>query len=205
MTFGRESRLPIDEMFEEVQRDRSGSLRSKTHQQFVNEWRSSMAEAFRVARERNAKSQEYNKGKYDSKVKEVGIVVGDQVLVKNLREKGGTGKLSSHWERQVFKVIKQQEELPVYHVQSVRNPRDVRVLHRNHLMKCEQLSADVFEEEEEVGPVKKSSRQGEQPKQETGRHGGDSKGRQGKKVAVVEEESDEEGKVDSEDEDPICC
>ena len=118
-----------------------------------------MEEAFRVAKERNVRSQEYNKEKYDSKVKEVGIEMGDQVLVKNLREKGGTGKLNSHWERQIFKVLKQQQDLPVYHVQNLKNPKDIRILHRNHLMKCEQLEEDVFEdEEEEKEPVKKNTR-----------------------------------------------
>ena len=156
MTFGRESRLPIDRIFEEVQLDRNGSLKSRSHREFVDQWKNSMAEAFRLAKERNSKSQEHNKEMYDSKVKEVGIEVGDQVLVKNLREKGGTGKLQSHWERQIFTVVMQKEDLPVYHVQNVKNSRD-RVLHRNHLMKCEQLPADVFDEEDEIS-LKKNTR-----------------------------------------------
>ena len=46
-----------------------------------------MPEAFRVLKETNAKSQEYNKEKYDSKVREVGIEVADQVLVRYLCKK----------------------------------------------------------------------------------------------------------------------
>ena len=148
MTFGRESRLPIDDLFQEVQTESEGKLRCKSHQQFVDEWKASMKEAFRVAKARNVKAQEYNKSQYDGKVKEVGIEIGDQVLVKNLRETGGTGKLRSHWERQIFNVIKQQGELPVYHVQNINNAKDVRILHRNHLLKCEQLPLDVFDEED---------------------------------------------------------
>ena len=123
------------------------------------------------AKGNNIKSQEYNKKKYDGKAKAVGIEVGDQVLVKNLREKGGTGKLKSHWERQIFTVLKQQEELPVYHVQNLKNPRDVRVLHRNHLMKCEQLAADVFDDEEEETPVKKNTRQNVKTKEKSKQEG----------------------------------
>ena len=200
MMFGRESRLPIDGMFEEVQVERNGLLKNKTHQQFVDEWKSSMSEAFRVAKERNAKSQEYNKEKYDSKIREVGIEVGDQVLVKNLREKGGTGKLNSHWERQMFTVMKQQEGLPVYHVQNLRNSRDIRILHRNHLMKCEQLSPEAFEDEEEKEiPVKKNTRQnrkGTQANQEERKTG-----RTTSRSATSVEEIEKEEKVETDDDD----
>ena len=73
--------------------EEKGKLKRKSHQQFVDEWRKSMKEAFELAREKNEKSQAYNKVKYDQKVKEVGVEIGDQVLVRNLREQGGTGKL----------------------------------------------------------------------------------------------------------------
>ena len=85
MMFGRESRLPIDEVFEEVQMEQEGRLRCQSHQQFVDEWKKSMQEVFKVAKEKNVKSQAYNKGKYDGKVREVGIEEGDRVLVKNLK------------------------------------------------------------------------------------------------------------------------
>ncbi len=105
-----------------------------------------MQEAFKIAKGQVEKSQAYNKKKYDSKVKEVEIGIGDQVLVKNLKEKGGTGKLRSHWERQIFIVKEQQKELPVYQVQNLKNAKDIRTFHRNHLMKCDQLPAKAFEE-----------------------------------------------------------
>ena len=54
--------------------------------------------------------------------------------------------MKSHWEHQLFQVVKQQGELPVFQVKSLDNQRDVRVLHRNHLMKCEELPVDVFKE-----------------------------------------------------------
>ena len=154
MMFGRESRLPIDEIFQEIQMEEQGKLRCRSHQQFVDEWKRSMKEVFRVAREKSEVSQAYNKKKYDGKVKEIGIEAGDHVLVKNLREKGGTGKLKSHWEHQIFKVVRQQGDLPVFQVTSLDNPRDVRVLHRNHLMKCEELPFDVFKE---VGSMEESN------------------------------------------------
>ena len=59
---------------------------------------------------------------------------------------------------QIFIVVKQQQELLVYHVQNLKNPKDVRILLRNHLMNCEQLEEDVFEDEEEETTVKKNTR-----------------------------------------------
>ena len=146
LMFGRESRLPIDEVFAEVQMEDQGKLRSKSHQQFVEQWKKSMQEVFRLAKEKNEKVQVYNKGKYDQKVKEIGIEEGDHVLVKNLREKEGTGKLRSHWEHHIFEVVNQQGDLPVFKVRNLDKPKDIRVLHRNHLMKCEELPLDVFKE-----------------------------------------------------------
>ena len=85
--------------------------------------------------------------------------------MKNLRDTGGTGKLRSHWERQIFKVIKQQGELPVYHVQSVNNAKDIRILHRNHLLKCEQLPLDVFDEDEDLDKKQKGKKAKKEKKQ----------------------------------------
>ena len=96
MMFGRESRLPIDQVFEEVQMEDHVKLRTKSHQQFVEQWKKSMKEVFRLAKEKNEKPQALSKGKSNQKVKEIGIEEGDHVLVKNLRESGGTDKLRSH-------------------------------------------------------------------------------------------------------------
>ena len=57
MMFGRESRLPIDEVFEEVQVEGRGQLKCRSHQQFVDEWKNSMREVFRLAKENSKKAQ----------------------------------------------------------------------------------------------------------------------------------------------------
>ena len=51
---------------------------------------------------------------YDRKVRAVEIVKGDQVLVKNVRERGGTGRLRSFWEETLFVVTEKRENVPVY-------------------------------------------------------------------------------------------
>ena len=91
LMFGRESRLPIDLMFQDVVVD--DGIRNKSHQQFVKEWHQSMKEAMQVAQANMQKSAGYNQKYHDGKAKIVEVQVGDHVLVRNYREREGTGKL----------------------------------------------------------------------------------------------------------------
>ena len=142
LMFGRESTLPIDAMFGlEV----SDKVKRKSHREFVEEWKSSMEEAFKVANENSKKAGDYNKRHYDKGVKEVEIAEGDHVLVRNMREKGGTGKLRNHWESNIFKVVNKDANLPVYNVKNLHNGRDKRKLHRNMLLRVNELPVELFE------------------------------------------------------------
>ena len=152
LMFGRESRLPIDLMFEDV--GLNNGIRDKSHQQFVREWHEAMKEAMRVAQVNMEKSSGYNKQYRDRKAKIVEVNVGDHVLVRNYREKGGTGKLKSFWEEAIFEILEKKEDLPVYKVQNLKKPTDVRVLHRNKIMRCEELPLDTFDDPN-VSPILK--------------------------------------------------
>ena len=109
-----------------------------------------MREVFRLVKEKIGKARAYNKDKYDGTLREIGIFEGDHVLVRNLRETGGTGSLCGYWEDQNFKVVCQQRDLPVYRTQSLDKPRNVRVLRRNHLMRCDELLLNVFKAVEDL-------------------------------------------------------
>ena len=147
LMFGRESKLPIDLVFQEI-RDMVEVNNGQTHEQFAKEWEQSMLKAFEVARENIGKSAQYNKRYFDKKAKAVEMEIGDAVLVKNDREKGGTGKLKSWWVEAIFKVVEKMDGLPVYKVKNIRKSRDIRVLHRNKLMRCNDLPLNIFKEEE---------------------------------------------------------
>jgi hypothetical protein len=178
--FGRESSLPIDQMFGlEV----SDKVTRKTHREFVEEWKASLEEAYTIANKNIEKAGDYNKEHYDKRVHGVEIEVGDHVLVQNKREKGGTGKLRNHFEADMFVVEEKNAKLPVYTIRNLNKNKDVRSLHRNLLKRVNEMSPSLFEEAEEA---KKSA-----PK----------KSCLGKKVSakeadeLVEDESDMEGGV----------
>ena len=182
LLFGRRSVLPIDLAFEEVEVGQG--VDRLTHKQFVEEWHRAMKEARELAGAKIEKSAEYNKKAYDKKAKAVDLVVGDHVLMKNVRERGGTGKLRSFWEETVFTIVGKRENLPVYKIRSMKNGRDIRVIHRNLLMKCNELPVDVFEDK---GTTAKTSKEGPAVKA-----GKTQKSRQKVSFHEVQEEDSEE-------------
>ena len=54
---------------------------------------------------------------HDRKAKGVGFQVGDRVLVKNLSDRGGTGKLRSYWQDKIHVVVECFPGIPVFKVQ----------------------------------------------------------------------------------------
>ena len=156
LMFGREAKLPIDLVFQEIGIQ---TAEGQSHEKFAKEWEDSMKMAYQIARNNIRKSAGYNKKHYDQKARTVEIKLGDLVLVRNLRERGGrgTGKLRNYWEEKIFKVIEVKENVPVYTIKNVKKGKDVRTIHRNHLMKVE-LPLDIFDEKEEPGKEKRKER-----------------------------------------------
>ena len=54
--------------------------------------------------------------------------------------------MKSFWEETLFTVVERRDPMPVYKIQSIKDTSDIRVVHRNLIMKCDQLPLDVFEE-----------------------------------------------------------
>ena len=102
------------------------------------------------------------------------------MLIRNVKEKGGPGKLRSYWEDEIYKIVCQKsDEIPVYDVIPESGEGKTRTLHRNMLFPCSYL------------PVEKSAMKPSQPK------------RQNKSKKEKEEPTSEDHSTDSEDESEI--
>ena len=147
-----------------------------------------MQVAHDIARKHIDKSAAYNKAHFDKRAKAVALEVGERVLVHNMRERKGKPKMRSYYEENIFRVIEARENVPVYKIQNVRNGRDTRVVHRNKLLKVDELPLDVFEDTEKKQKEKTRSQ-------------GRKKGEVSKPKDVVKEKEINHESDDSEDDD----
>ena len=56
--------------------------------------------------------------------------------MRNHREKGGTGKLRSYWEKVVYQVVDKDRRLPVFLIKPKNAAKPVKRIHRNNIMGC---------------------------------------------------------------------
>ena len=111
LLFGRTPRLPIDLMF---------GLKPpegySTYPEYVRNWRRAMKEACDLASTHAKKSVDMGKQQYDKKVRHTTLCEGDPVLVRNMTEPGGSGKLRPYWEQEIYVVTQKRKDMPVYEV-----------------------------------------------------------------------------------------
>lgn len=135
LLFGRPPRLPIDLLFD-VRRDSNKG----SYQEYVENWRKRMAEAYVIASRSAAKTAARGKRQYDKKCYGAELQQGSRVLVRNVREKGGPGKIRSYWEDRVYVVVRRKgKDSPVFEVKPENGGGRTKVLHRNLLLPCDHL------------------------------------------------------------------
>ncbi|CAB4038386.1 Hypothetical predicted protein [Paramuricea clavata] len=119
-----------------------------------------MSEAYQLASEKAEKNATSGKVQYDKKAKSTSLQPGDCVLIRNVKERGGPGKLRSYWEDKVYKIVRRKSnEIPVYEVIPESGGEKTRVLHstylpvENAIVKPAQLKKKKKNPEDEFVPV----------------------------------------------------
>ena len=100
-----------------------------------------MTEAFKIASE-NTKNRRHGDKKFkDKRATLAPLKIDGRVLVRNLSERGGPGKLRSFWEHKIY-IIKERKDDDglVYAIVEENNPRGkLGILHRNNLLACDEF------------------------------------------------------------------
>jgi hypothetical protein len=118
LLFGRSPRLPVDIIFDLHAEDDERPAEDRPTSQYVQEFKDSLQEAYKKAAESARKEMGHHTDLFNRKARAVALHPGDRVLVRNLTERGGPGKLRSYWEDDVYVVLRcMGEGLPVYEVQ----------------------------------------------------------------------------------------
>ena len=128
LMFGREALLAADVKFG-VQP--SSSLSQKDHTKYVADLRDQLNQAYEIAARNAQKSGKSNKRRYDAKVRENALEIGDEVLLRNLGS--GAGKLKDRWASSPYVIISQLPGIPVYRIQPKEGGK-MKTIHRNHLL-----------------------------------------------------------------------
>ena len=130
LMFGRHPRLAIDAYLGLNSEDQSISSR----QHYATKLKKRLHFAYKVASREAEKSALRHKTRYDAKVRESTLDIGDRVLVRNVGLKG-KHKLADKWERDAYIVIDIPDgNIPVFKVRKESGNHQVRILHRNMLL-----------------------------------------------------------------------
>lgn len=138
LLYGQHPRLPMDLLFGLL-----GNTNPVTRKEYVDEWSKRMTEAYKIANKSSLSSSAKNKSHYDQKTRGIVLKPGDQVLVRNMGERGGPGKLHTYWEKRIFVVKEQISDNQVYviHPEGDPNTRN-RTIHRNLLLLVNDLPVE---------------------------------------------------------------
>lgn len=145
LMYGRQPNLPIDVAFGL----NPEGQRKVTHSEYVKKLRETLEESYRLAVEHSDKTALRNKQRYDLKVRESTLQVGDRVLVKNVGIRG-KHKIADKWSQTVYKVVKHIDDSPVYVVAPLTSEGPERTLHRDLLLPCGFLAPSESAEVDEV-------------------------------------------------------
>ena len=77
--------------------DLGNEEQSVNYPDYVQKWKRDMQDAYALASRQIVKSSTRSKACYDKTASSAVLYPGDRVLVRNLSERGGPGKLRAYW------------------------------------------------------------------------------------------------------------
>ena len=96
-----------------------------------------MMEAHKIAAAKAGHCASQNKESYNKRARSSALKPGDRLLMRNVSERGGPGKLRSFWEDKIYTVESLKGlDSSVYEVHPESDPNRKRILHRNLLLPC---------------------------------------------------------------------
>uniref|UniRef100_A0A8C2FH10 Gypsy retrotransposon integrase-like protein 1 n=1 Tax=Cyprinus carpio TaxID=7962 RepID=A0A8C2FH10_CYPCA len=137
LMYGRIPRLPVDLMFQSVDRDNIVT----DYDQYVKKMKDDLREAMLLAQANNIASQQRQSEHYNKDVKGRDIEEGDYVLLANKGEHGRR-KLADKWDSTVHVVVSVDTRCHTYSVRNTRTNQE-KVVHRNLLLRANFLPVDV--------------------------------------------------------------
>lgn len=160
LMFGRQPRLPIDLAFNVP----LNSQKQRSHSEYVRALKNHLQESYQLVSKNASKTAARNKVRFDKRVTESTLDVGDRVLVRSVRLRG-KHKLADKWEETVNVVVSQKDNLPVYTVRPENKSGPLRTLHRDLLLPCGFLpvSEEPGEPAKQDKPQRPSTRRNPQP------------------------------------------
>lgn len=102
--------------------------------QYVQHLKSHLKESYTVASQNAQKIADKNKIQYDKHVI-TSFEVGDRVLVRNVRIHR-KHKLADRWESEIYVIVKQAADLPIYTICLKTKDGQLHTLHRDFLLPC---------------------------------------------------------------------
>ena len=99
-------------------------------------------QAYQIAKNHSEARKKKDINRHNTKVKSLNkLKPGDRVLVKNLSERGGTGKLRNPCEKKIHKIVSATGDdtgtykIVLDHVMKLKD----QIVHRNMLLNCDDL------------------------------------------------------------------
>ena len=137
LLFGRHPRLSIDAYLGIDPNHGSGNKNATV---YASELKRRLQYAYKLASQAATRSGKRHKHRYDLRVRESGLELGDRVLVKKVGIKG-KHKLADRWDQQTYIVVAQPNPgIPVFKVRNELNNK-YRILHRNMLLPFQSVPA----------------------------------------------------------------